>query len=37
MLPEIAQFQKWLRRKAPHTSTHIHYTSDLRLFFEWAD
>jgi site-specific recombinase XerD len=37
MLPEIEQFQKWLRRKAPHTSTHIHYTSDLRLFFEWAD
>ncbi len=22
--------------KKPHTSTHIHYTSDLRLFFAWA-
>lgn len=35
MLPEIARFQKWLRRKAPHTSTHIHYTNDLKLFFAW--
>ena len=33
MLPEIEQFQKWLRRKRPHTSTHIHYTSDVKLFF----
>jgi len=36
MLPEIEQFQKWLRRKSPFTSTHIHYTSDLQLFFEWV-
>lgn len=33
MLPEIERFQKWLRRKSPHTSTHIHYTSDVKLFF----
>ncbi|GAB4578183.1 MAG: tyrosine recombinase XerC [Anaerolineales bacterium] len=33
MLPEIQDFQRWLRRKAPHTSTHIHYTSDVVLFF----
>jgi len=36
MLSEIEQFQKWLRRKAPHSSTHIHYTSDLEKFFEWV-
>lgn len=33
MLPEIERFQKWLRRKAPKASTHIHYTNDLTLFF----
>jgi site-specific recombinase XerD len=33
MLSEIEQFQKWLRRRAPHSSTHIHYVSDLELFF----
>lgn len=37
MLPEIEQFQKWLRRKAPHASTHIHYASDLCQFFTWAE
>lgn len=37
MLPEVKKFQKWLHRKAPHTSTHIHYTSDLQHFFTWAD
>lgn len=36
MLSEIEQFQKWLRRKAPQSSTHIHYTSDLRKFFTWT-
>ena len=35
MLSEIEQFQKWLRRRAPHSSTHIHYVSDLELFFIW--
>jgi len=35
MLSEIEQFQKWLRRKAPHSSTHIHYISDLEKFFTW--
>lgn len=33
MLSEIEGFQKWLRRRAPHSSTHIHYASDLALFF----
>jgi site-specific recombinase XerD len=36
MLPEIEKFQKWLRRKAPHSRTPIDYTSDLTLFFAWA-
>ncbi len=35
MLPEINRFQKWLRRKAPQSSTHIHYINDLELFFAW--
>jgi site-specific recombinase XerD len=35
MLPEISSFQHWLRRKAPHASTPIHYVSDLTLFFDW--
>jgi site-specific recombinase XerD len=35
MLSEIEQFQKWLRRRAPHSSTHIHYASDLKMFFTW--
>jgi len=33
MLSGIEQFQKWLRRRAPHSSTPIHYASDLELFF----
>ena len=36
MIPEIERFAKWLRRKSPHTSTHIHYTNDMELFFAWA-
>jgi len=35
MLPEIDCFKKWLRRKAPHASTSIHYGNDLELFFTW--
>ncbi len=37
MLPEIERFRRWLRRKAPNASTHIHYTNDLKLFFAWLD
>ncbi|MDD5371048.1 MAG: tyrosine-type recombinase/integrase [Anaerolineaceae bacterium] len=37
MLPEIEAFQKWLRRKSPHSSTQIHYPSDLVLFFAWVE
>jgi site-specific recombinase XerD len=36
MLTEVQQFSKWLRRKSPHTSTARHYSSDLKLFFQWA-
>jgi site-specific recombinase XerC len=36
MLSEIEQFQKWLRRKAPRSSTPIHYASDLKHFFAWV-
>jgi len=37
MHKEITQFTRWLRCKHLHTSTHIHYGSDLRLFFAWAN
>lgn len=36
MLPEIERFNKWLRRRSPHATTHVHYTNDLELFFAWA-
>jgi site-specific recombinase XerD len=37
MLPEIERFNKWLRRRSPEATTHIHYTNDLELFFAWAN
>jgi integrase/recombinase XerD len=37
MLPEVQRFHKWLRRKSPHSSTPLHYCSDLCLFFAWLD
>ena len=37
MLPEIKTFVKWLRRKAPQSSTPRHYGNDLELFFAWLD
>jgi site-specific recombinase XerC len=37
MLAEIESFAKWLRRKSPHTTTVVHYTNDLELFFAWID
>jgi site-specific recombinase XerD len=36
MLPQVRQFDKWLRRKHPHTATRKHYLHDLELFFSWA-
>ena len=35
MLPEIESFRKWLRRRAPHASTALHYGNDLELFSAW--
>jgi site-specific recombinase XerC len=37
MLSEIESFVGWLRRKAPQSSTAVHYASDLKLFFAWAN
>jgi site-specific recombinase XerD len=37
MVPEVQRFGKWLRRRSPHATTQIHYLSDLKLFFAWAD
>ena len=36
MFPEIDRFHKWLRCRNPYTSTHVHYTSDIKLFFAWS-
>jgi len=37
MLAEITRFEAWLKRRHPHSSTPLHYTSDVRLFFNWLD
>jgi site-specific recombinase XerD len=37
MIPEQERFDKWLRRKNPHSSTPRHYSNDLELFFAWID
>ncbi len=34
MLLELLRFQKYLRRRNPHSSTAIHYISDLKIFFK---
>ncbi len=38
MFPQnhIDGFEKYWRRRKPGTSTAIHYTSDVRIFFYWA-
>jgi integrase/recombinase XerC len=36
MFPEIERFSRWLRCRSPHATTHVHYTSDVRLFFDWV-
>lgn len=38
MFPQqhIEGFEKYWRRRKPGTSTAVHYTSDVRIFFEWA-
>jgi hypothetical protein len=37
MFPQIERFGKWLRCRSPHATTHAHYTSDVKLFFAWAN
>jgi site-specific recombinase XerD len=32
----IDGFEKYWRRRKPGTSTAVHYTSDVRIFFNWA-
>ncbi|NJM41207.1 MAG: tyrosine-type recombinase/integrase [Anaerolineae bacterium] len=32
----IERFCRWLQRRSPSATTHVHYRSDLRIFFEWA-
>jgi len=36
MFPEIQQFKDWLVCQYPTSSTRLHYSSDLVLFFGWA-
>ena len=33
----IEGFEKYRRRRKPGTSTAVHYTSDVRIFFKWAN
>jgi hypothetical protein len=39
MIPQrhIEGFEKYWRRRKPGTSTAVHYTSDVRIFFKWAN
>jgi site-specific recombinase XerD len=34
---EVANFNQWLRCQYPQSITAVHYTSDVRLFFSWAN
>ena len=34
---EIADFRRYWRRRRPGSSTAIHYSSDVHIFFSWAD
>jgi hypothetical protein len=33
---EIDSFEKYWQRRKPGSSTAVHYTSDVRIFFNWA-
>jgi site-specific recombinase XerC len=37
MVSEVQQFNKWLRRRSPQSTTPLHYSNDLHLCFAWAD
>ena len=34
--PRFERFGKRLRCRSPQAATHVHYTSDVKLFFAWA-
>jgi hypothetical protein len=34
---QIDGFEKYWRRRKPGSSTALHYASDVRIFFKWAD
>jgi site-specific recombinase XerD len=34
---EIDGFEKYWRRRKPGSSTAVHYASDVRIFFKWAN
>jgi site-specific recombinase XerD len=34
---EIEDFRKYWRRRKPGSSTAVHYSSDVHIFFEWAE
>jgi site-specific recombinase XerD len=36
-LSEIEDFRKYWRRRKPSSSTAIHYSSDVHIFFKWAE
>jgi hypothetical protein len=36
VFPHIERFSRWLRCRSPHATTHLYYTSDVKLFFAWA-
>ncbi len=33
---QIDGFEKYWRRRKPGSSTAVHYSSDVRIFFKWA-
>jgi len=33
---QISSFEKYWRRRKPTSSTAVHYASDARIFFQWA-
>ena len=34
---QIDGFEKYWRRRKPSSSTALHYASDVRIFFKWAE
>ncbi len=34
---EIAGYERYWRRRKPGSSTAVHYASDVRIFFKWAN